>query len=309
MGLSYLVVGAGGVGLSLAGFLAKGGADVSLLARGKQYDTLKQNGLLVRLPDDTFRADPVIVNEDTLERTYDIILVCVKDYALESVYDVIHKATTPKSRIIPILNVYGTGERMQERLIDRCVLCGCIYIAATKGPGDVTLSGNILKVVFGKPGEAADDALLREAAREMETCGVTPVYSDDIRYDAMHKFIVISPWAACGAYYDVSAGAFLEDGEVRSFYIQLLREIISVANALGLEFGHDMAQECLKLVETVSPDYTASMQKDLAKRGPSEIDGLVMEPVRLAKRLGLSVPGYEKVAAKFGLREEDNEKD
>jgi ketopantoate reductase len=46
----------------------------------------------------------------------DVILVCVKGYSLDSVIPFIQKIAKPETIVIPILNIYGTGGRMQKLL-------------------------------------------------------------------------------------------------------------------------------------------------------------------------------------------------
>lgn len=45
--MKYLVFGAGGTGGSLAAFLAQGGKDVSLIARGAHLEAIRKNGLVL----------------------------------------------------------------------------------------------------------------------------------------------------------------------------------------------------------------------------------------------------------------------
>jgi len=42
---NYLIVGTGGVGGSIAGFLALGGKQVTCIARGAQLEAIRQHGL------------------------------------------------------------------------------------------------------------------------------------------------------------------------------------------------------------------------------------------------------------------------
>ncbi|AHM56090.1 hypothetical protein EAL2_c07900 [Peptoclostridium acidaminophilum DSM 3953] len=45
--MKYLVIGAGGTGASIGGFLAYKGKDVTFIARGEHLKALRQNGLLL----------------------------------------------------------------------------------------------------------------------------------------------------------------------------------------------------------------------------------------------------------------------
>ena len=46
-------------------------------------------------------------------------------------------------------------------------------------------------------------------------------------------------------------------------------------------------------------EATTSMQRDVMEGKQSEIDGLVYEVVRMAKKYGGEVPAYERAAEKF----------
>ena len=43
--MKYLVIGAGGTGGCIGGFLAHGGQDVTLIARGEHLKAIQENGL------------------------------------------------------------------------------------------------------------------------------------------------------------------------------------------------------------------------------------------------------------------------
>ena len=48
--MKYLIVGAGGTGGAIAGFLARSGQDVTLIARGSHLEAIRRQGLTVDLP-------------------------------------------------------------------------------------------------------------------------------------------------------------------------------------------------------------------------------------------------------------------
>jgi len=55
----------------------------------------------------------------------------------------------------------------------------------------------------------------------------------------------------------------------------------------------------LKILSGLAPEATTSMQRDIMAGKPSEIDGLIYQVVRLGREYGVSMPQYEKVAAKL----------
>jgi len=56
----------------------------------------------------------------------------------------------------------------------------------------------------------------------------------------------------------------------------------------------------LKILDALTPDTTASMQKDMKENRKTEIDGLIFEVIRLADKVDVCVPTYAKIAKHFG---------
>jgi len=69
-----------------------------------------------------------------------------------------------------------------------------------------------------------------------------------------------------------------------------------LADAMGIDFGEDIVERNLKILDDITPDMTTSMQRDLEAGKASEIDGQIYEVVRLAEKYGIGLPVYKKVA-------------
>lgn len=80
----------------------------------------------------------------------DVIFVCVKGYSVDSITELIKRASHERTVVIPILNVYGTGPRIQRLVPGVTVLDGCIYIVGfVSGRGEITQMGKIFRLVYG----------------------------------------------------------------------------------------------------------------------------------------------------------------
>ena len=91
----------------------------------------------------------------------------------------------------------------------------------------------------------------------------------------------------------------MKEGAPRESFKEMIREIGTLAEAMGYPFEKDMVTRNLEVLSTLAPEATTSMQRDVMAGKPSEIDGLVYEVVRLGKEYGVPVPEYEKIAAKL----------
>lgn len=300
--MKYAIIGAGGTGGILGFYMTKAGKDVTLIARGRHLAAMQESGLAVeKMWDGTTETIPVkAADMDHYSERPDVILVCVKGYSLEDTIPFIQRVANPSTIVIPVLNIYGTGAKMQEKLPNLLVTDGCIYVSANiKEPGVLIQHGKILRVVYGVREKEEYDPRLEEIKQDFDVSGIDGVLSENIRRDALEKFSYVSPIGAAGLYYHATAADFQREGEEREAFKTMIREIAALAEAMGVPFERDMVDVNLKILSTLAPEATTSMQRDVMEGKDSEIDGLVYEVVRMGERYHVPVLMYEKVAEKL----------
>ena len=300
--MKYAIIGAGGTGGILGFYMTKAGKDVTLIARGRHLAAMQESGLAVeKMWDGTTETIPVkAADMDHYSERPDVILVCVKGYSLEDTIPFIQRVANPSTIVIPVLNIYGTGAKMQEKLPNLLVTDGCIYVSANiKEPGVLIQHGKILRVVYGVREKEEYDPQLEEIKQDFDASGIDGVLSENIRRDALEKFSYVSPIGAAGLYYHATAADFQREGEEREAFKTMIREITALAEAMGVPFERDMVEVNLKILSTLASETTTSMQRDVMDGKSSEIDGLVYEVVCMGERYHVPVPMYEKVAEKL----------
>ena len=300
--MKYLIAGTGGVGGCIAGFLALAGKDVTCIARGEHLAAIREHGL--RLHSDLKGEHTLRIPACTAEEYQgkaDVIFVCVKGYSVDSITDLIRRAATPETVVIPILNVYGTGPRIQRLVPGVTVLDGCIYIVGfVSGKGEITQMGKIFSLVYGAHKDTIVSRETLEAVqRDLQESGIKAEISDDINRDTFVKWSFISAMAVTGAYYDVPMGEVQKPGEIRDTFIGLSRESAELGRRLGIDIPSDLVEYNLKVIDKLDPHSTASMQKDLARGHESEVQGLLFDLIKAAEAQGIDIPTYRMVARKF----------
>ena len=308
--LKYLIAGTGGVGGSIAAFLALAGKDVTCIARGEHLAAIRENGLqlhsdlkgeyALRVPAYTAEEYTALVSTSA-DYKADVIFVCVKGYSVDSITELIKSAAHEHTVVIPILNVYGTGPRIQRLVPGVTVLDGCIYIVGfVSGRGEITQMGKIFRLVYGAHRSTIVSRETLEAVqRDLQESGIKADISDDIDRDTFVKWSFISAMAVTGAYYDVPMGEVQKQGEVRNTFIGLSQESAALGRKLGIAFKEDIVEYNLKVIDKLAPESTASMQKDMAKGHQSEVQGLLFDMITAAEEQGIEVPTYRMVAEKF----------
>ncbi len=300
--LRYLIAGTGGVGGSIAGFLALAGNDVTCIARGAHLEAIQNKGLTLHSGLKGDHVFPVkACTAEAFDGKADVIFVCVKGYSVDSIIELIKRTAHERTIVIPILNVYGTGPRIQRLVPGVTVLDGCIYIVGfVSGIGEITQMGTIFRLVYGAHrGTTVAEGLLEAVQKDLQESGIKAEISDDINRDTFVKWSFISAMAVTGAYYDVPMGEVQKPGAVRDTFIGLSRESVALGEKLGVEFREDMVAYNLKVIDKLAPESTASMQKDLERGHESEIQGLLFDMLEAAETHGIDVPTYHEVAKKF----------
>ena len=304
--MKYVVIGAGGTGGAIGGFLAKAGKDVTLIARGAHLQKMLLDGLHFETVDGEFTVPVQACTMDDYQDTPDVIFVCVKGYSLEETVPFIEKIAGSETIVIPILNIYGTGGKLQDKLPHIPVTDGCIYIASEiKEPGTILLSGKIFRVVYGLRKGTPDATqekitpILEAVKRDLADSGITPLFSEHIEKDALQKFSFVSPMAALGAAYDVTAEAVQSPGEMQDILISLIKEIKALSHAMDASLPDNIVEINMNIMNGLAPTARASMHRDIRAGRQSEVDGLVFEVVRMGKKYNVPVPTYEKIAEMF----------
>jgi len=270
---------------------------------------MQEKGLAIETPEEQFTVHPAASTMEDYMGAPDVIFVCLKGYSLEDAVPFLRRVTGKDTVVIPILNIYGTGGRLQKELPDTTVTDGCMYIVSEiKEPGIIRMNGRLFRVVYGLRRDAAADLrervmpVLEQVKADLEQAKIRAVLSEKIEADALRKFTLISPMAAIGSAYGTTVRELQEGGAYRATFQNLIRELMAMAEKQQIPLPKDMAEKNLATVDAMAPDSTASMQRDVAAGKPSEADGLVYQVVRTAKSLGVPVPEYEKIAADLRQR-------
>lgn len=303
--MEYLIIGAGGTGGCIGAYMTEAGKDVTMIARGAHLHAMQKDGLRMETTKKgNYTVCPVkAADMEHYEGHPDVIFVCVKGYSLEETVPLIRRAAKPETVVIPLLNIYGTGGRLQKLLPKLLVTDGCIYIAGEiKEPGCLWQNGDIFRIVFGVRDPSEYREILQEVKNDLEDSGITGVLSDHIRRDALQKFAYVSPAAACGQYYDAMAGDMQKPGEIRDTFAALIHEIDLLADAMGICFTSDIVQTNLDILDSLTPEASTSMQRDIKQGKASEMDGLIFEVVRMGQQYKIKLPVYEKITEELKRR-------
>lgn len=299
--MKIVMFGSGAAGGAIGAYLANAGEDVTFIARGEHLNAMKKNGLLLK----TSHAGNILINPikavsaEEYNDTPDIVFVTVKYYSINDAIEFLRKKAVKDTLIIPILNIFGTGAVLSESLPNLTCLDGCMYIyAKISEPGIITQDEALVRVIYGYRINQKENLKDKAAALEkiLINAGIKGLFSKNIERDALRKFAFVSPMGAALLYYNTLSGGLQKEGEPRNMFVGLIKEVVAVGKAMGVEFDVDLVETGKKFMDSSKDNLSTSMVRDVLNGRPSEFSGQVRRIVELGKKFGVDTPLYKKVA-------------
>jgi 2-dehydropantoate 2-reductase len=91
-------------------------------------------------------------------------------------------------------------------------------------------------------------------------------------------------------------GPIRGNAQTRAFLLDVMREVVAVGRAHGVDLAENYAEVRLQLADDVAHDMTSSMHHDLERGNPLEIRWLSGGVVELGQRKGVPTPLNRAIA-------------
>jgi len=313
--MKVCIIGAGAIGGLIGTKLAIAGAcDVSILARGRTLQALRERGLRMKSAGQTVQMQVRVEEKASVLGEQDVVFVAVKGPSLASVAAEIAPLIDPGTMVVPAMNgvpwwfahvIPALGNRPLTSVDPSGVISsaipaknviGCVVHASSSAPEPGMVDhkfgqGLIIGEAFGGLSDRT-----AELGKVLSGAGFDTSVSADVRQDIWYKLwgnLTMNPVSAItGATVD----KILDDSLVREFCSNAMRE----ASAVGAAMGCDIRQEPddRHAVTAKLGAFKTSMLQDVEGGREIELDAIVGAVHEIAMRLGISAPN---VGALLGL--------
>ena len=286
--MRFAFIGIGALGSYFGGRLAQAGNDVVFIARGKTLEALRQNGLRVESTLGDVSLPQVRATDKPSEAgPVDVVFVTVKAWQVPETARQIRPLVGPETTVVPLQNGVEAYDQLVAVLGPGVVLGGSAQIIAfITEPGVVRHIGMKPLMTIGEWNNARPPRLENLVAC-LKAAGIAVRVPEDIRLALWDKFMYIASLAGVGAVTHAPVGIVRTVPEARSLLQRALEEIAGVANAHGVALSDESIAKALKQIDTLPPEGTASMQRDIAAGKPSELEALNGAAVRLGREKGI----------------------
>lgn len=312
--MKILVAGVGGIGGWLAGSLARGGADVTLFARGITLGRLREDGLTLQSGDksETFRLP--VWDGHAVPPTQDVVLVCVKAQDFGAICQTIAPVFASRPRVSAVVNglPYWFLDRLDTPFADKSLKTidpddkARKLLAAIEPLGSVVhascaaVEPGVIRIakadrfLIGEPDGAAS-GVASELARFCEAGGVSAPVVDNIHTEIWAKLwgnMSVNPISALTR---MTTGPMHAMPETRALIVAMMEEFDQLGRKIGLDLQMGV-EERIKITEVLG-DFRTSMLADLQAGRRLETEGILGCVIELADRLGEVVPASRSVYA------------
>jgi 2-dehydropantoate 2-reductase len=299
------VMGSGGVGGYFGARLVSGGSDVTFVARGPHLAAMQEHGLAIEGGPGEIHLRKVKAVEDPVAAgVVDVVMFAVKLWDTEAAIERIRPIIGPDTVVISFQNGVLKDEYLTRAFGRARVMGGVCYVAtAIARPGVIRRTGALERMVFGEfDGEATP-----RAARFLDAClrgGIKAELSRDIRRDIWEKFVFLAALSGATATMRATIGQIRANAQTRAFLLDVMREVVAVGRARGIDLPADYAERQLKLADGLAPDMTSSMHHDLDRGNPLEVRWLAGGVVELGGAAGIATPLNRAIADILALHAE-----
>jgi 2-dehydropantoate 2-reductase len=290
------VMGSGGLGGYFGARLCNGGSDVHFIARGKHLQAMRSHGLRVEGPT-AIHIPRVNATDDPGEiGIVDVVMLCVKLWDTAAALQQIRPLIGPDTTIVSFQNGVLKDQYLRAAYDETHIMGGVGYVATTiDRPGVIRQTGPIQRLLFG---EFDGSRSLRGQAL-LAAClagDINAELSEHILREIWQKYVFLVGLSGTTTTMRRPIGPIRENPQTRAFLLDVMREVVAVGRAHGVDLAEDYAAARLRLADDVAYDMTSSMHHDLERGNPLEVRWLSGGVVELGQRKGVPTPLNRAIA-------------
>ena len=321
--MKICVYGAGAIGGHLASRLHRGGADVSIIARGPHLAAIQANGLTVHAIDGEHNARLRATSDPSQLGPQDAVFVTVKAPALPQIAAGIGPLLGRDTAVAFVMNGIpwwyfnflrgphdgkslprvDPGDALRKALGPGRAIGGVVYSAsAVIEPGVIEVEQPKSRFILGEPDGSMSDRV-QTLAGFIAKGGISGEATPDIRTEIWNKLI----GNLAGGTLAVLTGAapqtvYTEEAGVKAA-LAAMAETAAIAHALG---SKPATNHEARIESQGSMAHKPSILQDLEAVRPMEIDGMFDAPLTLARMADVPTPTLDLLVALCKIRAESS---
>jgi 2-dehydropantoate 2-reductase len=282
--LRHAILGVGGVGGLMGACLARSGAPVSVVVRPEMLDRFPEQLQL----ESAVGNFSVAVSRAAQVPPCDVLWITVKATQLEAALTALTKPESVRA-IVPLLNGIDHLAVLRGKYGAEKVIAATIAVESERlAPGHIVHRSPFARLNVSSAGRSS----LGETLDGLQKMGFECRFIDDEATLMWSKIVFLAPFALSTTAANKTVGEVLADPNWRDLGEGCVREACAVAVAEGAKVD---AESILAWVRRAPPNMRSSMQKDVERGNPPELDAIAGPILRAAARHRIDIPVTKKL--------------
>ncbi|MBN18703.1 MAG: 2-dehydropantoate 2-reductase [Chloroflexi bacterium] len=321
--MKFAIIGAGAIGGYIALKLYQIGEEVHLIARGKTYDIIKNNGIEVIHKNGILKGAPLITNNYNNIGPVDYLFLTVKAHNIIEIGPKIAPLISKKTSIISTQNgipwwyFYYINSKYRDLnlkslnpngIIDSWIpkeqIIGSIIYPSVivKNPGTLEhIEGN--RISIGKIDNNKTESILN-LNQILNQASFKTRIQNDIRNELWLKLLGNIFFNPVSALTNSTLEDIVKYKHTNQLAYKVMEEAYKIANKLDVKIPVSIAQR-ISGAGKVGPHKT-SMLQDLESKRPMEIEPILGSIIELAKIMEIQIPHIETLYSCIKLLDKNN---
>lgn len=297
--MKIAVLGAGALGCSIGGTLARAGHEVTLINRNRaQVAAINGEGLRMRTAQGELTVHARAAASAQGLGPQDLVVVLVKSFHTREAMAAALELVGPDTVVMSLQNGLGHEDILAELVGRERLLAGKTYVG-----GVMLAPGRIIAGVAGKEtligeldGRITPRAL--EIGEAFNAAGLATTVSGNILGVIWDKLLVNVATGAVSAITRLTYGPLYQLPEIEATAIAAVQEAMDVAHACGIPLTTPEARAAWAKASAGLPaDFKTSMLQSFEKGSVTEIDFINGAVMRWGERCGVATPVNRTLAA------------
>jgi 2-dehydropantoate 2-reductase len=279
-----LLVGLGAVGAGYGSLFLDAGMDLRVAVDAERAARYQLQPTVVNGREFSF---PLAAGSEPA----DLVLVAVKRGALDAAIELLGPFVGPQTVILSLLNGIDSEDLLAAAFPQATVLLSLSVGIDAVRDGRAVRYSSLGRIVFGdsvNPGP--HQRQVTEVARLFDQASIAYQVPQDMIRELWWKYLINVGVNQVSAIIGAPYRVFQADGPARDTMIATQREVIAIANAMGVGLDESDLQRWLDVLAGLGPDNYTSMAQDALAGRTTEVDSFAGTVIALGERTGVPVP-------------------
>ena len=283
------MIGAGAIGgvyeYSLHKLL---GDNFAFIANGKRKERLEQEGLYLNGE----HFNPKVVSSDG-DTTFDLIIVSVKNYQLQSAIEDMRSLVGKNTIILTLLNGISARDVLQEEFKDNQVLYGlAIKIEAVKVGNKITQNSKAI-IQFGDKYNKTMSEEVLAVKNLLNDAKINNQVFEDMIKTVWTKWMLNIGLNQVSAISGATYRVINKTPELLTLVNKAMTEVMEVSKACNINLGDENWASVQDVIDALDGDGKTSLLQDVENKRKTEVEYFSGTLIKIAKEHNVEVPVNE----------------